>query len=61
MTGPYRSHVLDVLKRIVNFRDRWSNRSDTAIKAAVNHLHLWSRQMERRSAAVEQKETGRLH
>jgi hypothetical protein len=38
VTGHYRSHVLVGIKKAVGFRRRWSNKSDTAITAALNHL-----------------------
>jgi len=58
MMGRYKSHAQIGVKRIVNFRRRWVNKSDTAIKAALNYF--WSTQLDRNAAAL-QKEKDRPH
>jgi len=53
MMDRYRSHVRVGAKRIISFRRRWANKSDTAIMAALNYF--WAR-----SAAALKKETEKL-
>jgi sirohydrochlorin ferrochelatase len=40
-------------KRIASFRRRWANKSDTAIKAALNHF--WRKQIDRGAAATRKE------
>lgn len=51
MRGRYRFHAESGASRIVNFRRRWANKTDTAIKAVLNYF--WRRQTDRSSAAIQ--------
>jgi hypothetical protein len=51
MRGRYHFHAQSGASRIVNFRRRWANKSDTAIKAVLNYF--WSRQTDRSSTAIQ--------
>jgi len=53
MMDRYRSHARVGAMRIVSFRRRWANKTDTAIMAALNYF--WAR-----SAAALKKETEKL-
>jgi len=55
MMGRYPSHADIGMKKIVDFRRRWANKSDTTIKAALNHL--WSKQIDRSAAAIRKEES----
>ncbi|MGF6428931.1 hypothetical protein ABIE91_004151 [Bradyrhizobium elkanii] len=53
MMGQYQSHAHIGVKKIVNFRKRWANKSDTIIKAALNHF--WSKQIHRSAADIHEE------
>jgi hypothetical protein len=57
MMNRYHSHAQSGARRVVDFRRRWANKSDTAIKAALNLF--WSKQIVRSAAAIR-KEKDRL-
>jgi len=57
MMDRYRSHARVGAMRIVSFRRRWANKTDTAIMAALNYF--WAKRMDRSAAALK-KETEKL-
>jgi len=40
------------VKRIVNFRRKWANKSDRAINAALNHFWVWGKQINKSATAM---------
>ena len=57
MMDTRRLHAQIAANRIVNFRRRWANKSDTAIKAVLNYF--WRRQAEISAAASKDEDSRR--
>jgi hypothetical protein len=48
------------VKRVVDFRRKWANKSDRAIDAALNHFWVWGKQINK-SATGMQKHKEKPH
>src|SRR6185437_2803637 len=40
------------VKRVVDFRRKWANKSDRAINAALNHFLVWGKQINKSATAM---------
>ncbi|MGY3588164.1 hypothetical protein ACVIGB_002877 [Bradyrhizobium sp. USDA 4341] len=59
MMGRYQAQAHIGVKRVANFRRRWADKSDTAIKAVLNHF--WRRQTDRSAAAIQKEKDTLRH
>jgi len=52
MMGQRQSRARISVKRVVDFRRKWANKSDRAINAALNHFLVWGKQIDKSATAM---------